>query len=87
MHGKRRPIQASPVPRCVIDVVDELVARVALRRRILVVLVSDSGVVEAIRLRRCFPASGKKGTASWRLLPPAAISVDGRGSGSQFAQD
>ena len=61
MHGRRRPIQTSPVPRRVIAVVDELVARVALPRRIVVVLVSDSGVVEALRMRRCFPASGKKG--------------------------
>ena len=57
MHGRRRPIQTSPVPRRVIAVVDELVARVALPRRIVVVLVSDSGGVEALRMRRCFPAS------------------------------
>jgi hypothetical protein len=71
MHGKRRPIQTSPVPGCVIAVVVELVARVALRRRILVVLVSDSGVVEVIRMRRCCRASGNR-EPRWHLLPPAA---------------
>jgi|GEM_PF-7052529 len=85
MHGKRRPIQASPVPRCVIAVVDQLAARVALRRRILVVLMSDSGVVEPLRMRRRFPDAGKKGIRVWRPVSPAAISVDGCGSGSQFA--
>jgi len=38
-----------------------LAACVALRRRILVVPVSDSGVVEAPRMRRRFPCAGKKG--------------------------
>ena len=41
MHGKRRPIQTPLVPRRVIAVVEELVARVTLPRRIVVVLVSD----------------------------------------------
>jgi len=36
-------------PGCVIDVVGELVARVAQRRRILVVLASDSGVVVVMK--------------------------------------
>jgi len=62
-HGKSPAAQASPVLRCVIAVVDQLAARGALRRRILVVvaLVSESGVVEALRIRRGFPDAGKKG--------------------------
>jgi len=89
-HGKSPAAQASPVPRCVIAVVDQLAARGALRRRILVVvaLVSESGVVEALRIRRGFPDAGKKGIPrlglQYRPQPP---SVDGCGSGSEFAQD
>ena len=61
--GGVRPPGRRPVPRCVIAGVDQLAARGALRRRILVVvaLVSESGVVEALRTRRGFPDAGKKG--------------------------
>ena len=79
MHGRRRPNQTSPVPRRVIAVVDQLVARVALRRRIVVVLVSDSGVVEALRMRRCFPASCSREPrlgVQYRPQPSQSMDVD-----------
>jgi len=77
-------IQASPMPRCVVDL--ELVARVALRRGSLWCWCPTRVYSRESECRRSCQASSTR-EPRWHLLSPAAISVDGCGSGGEFAQD
>ena len=77
-------IQASPMPRCVVDL--ELVAFVALRRGSLWCWCPTRVYSRESECRRSCQASSTREPRR-HLLSPAAISVDGCGSGGEFAQD
>jgi hypothetical protein len=77
-------IQASPMPRCVVDL--ELVAFVALRRGSLWCWCPTRVDSRESECRRSCQASSTREPRR-HLLSPAAISVDGCGSGGEFAQD
>src|SRR5664279_2176502 len=72
------------MPRCVVDL--ELVARVALRRGPWWCWCPTRVYSRESECRRSCQASSTR-EPRWHLLSPAAISVDGCGSGGEFAQD